>query len=290
MVHRGELDQHGGLELADLLGRQRLPAVYLIKNSVDLGLRIILGIELLDAVVRKAAADRPEELVTHAQRVDHIGELRDRDARNLRKLLHISAEIGRNLHGHRLVGTPRGEHPGRKTVLADLDVVFERIHGIVRRADRLDVVAAHQAAGVVFGTLQQRRAMVVDFAGRSGVEQFRHPEGGLQFEVGPVVERVAHRIGNRLGPLLELLPIGRILARAILLIDPVGAHGAPFVVVAFEPDLRQVVETVVRSHVLGNQVAMVVDDRHLGRMVVVKTLRSLGLQQEVVVVELFHKK
>jgi len=37
-------------------------------------------------------------------------------------------------------------------------------------------------------------------------------------------------------------------------------------------------------------VAMVVDDRHLGRMVVVKTLRSLGLQQEVVVVELFHKK
>ena len=132
--------------------------------------------------------------------------------------------------------------------------------------------------------------MVVDFAGRSGVEQFRHPEGGLQFEVGPVVERVAHRIGNRLGPLLELLPIGRILARAILLIDPVGAHGAPFVVVAFEPDLRQVVETVIRSHVLGNQVAMVVDDRHLGRMVVVKTLRSLGLQQEVVVVELFHKK
>ena len=105
-----------------------------------------------------------------------------------------------------------------------------------------------------------------------------------------MVERVAHRIGNRLGPLLELLPIGRILARAILLIDPVGAHGAPFVVVAFEPDLRQVVETVIRSHVLGNQVAMVVDDRHLGRMVVVKTLRSLGLQQEVVVVELFHKK
>ena len=67
MVHRGELDQHGGLELADLLGRQRLPAVYLIKNSVDLGLRIILGVELLDAVVRKAAADRPEELVTHAR-------------------------------------------------------------------------------------------------------------------------------------------------------------------------------------------------------------------------------
>ena len=58
--------------------------------------------------------------------------------------------------------------------------------------------------------------------------------------------------------------------------------------VAFEPDLRQVVEAVVLGDIRGNQVAMVVDDRHLGRMVVVKTLRSLGLQQEVVVVKLFH--
>ncbi len=169
-------------------------------------------------------------------------------------------------------------------------MVFERIHGIVRRAHGLDIVAAHQAAGVVFGTLQQRRAMVVDFAGRSGVEQFRHPEGGLQFEVRPVVERVAHRIGHRLGPFSNFSQSVVSSCPCNTSHRPVGAHGAPFVVVAFEPDLRQVVETVIRSHVLGNQVAMVVDDRHLGRMVVVKTLRSLGLQQEVVVVELFHKK
>ena len=239
-------------------------------------------------MVREAAAHRLEELVTHAQRLDHVVEFRNRDARNLRKPLHIGAELGRRLHGHRLVRTPRGEHPGRKTVLADLDVVFERIHGIVRRAHGLDVVVAHQTAGVELRLLQQRRTMVVDLTGRRGVQQLRHPEGGLQFEVRPVVERVAHRIGHRLGPLLELFPVAGILARAILLIDAVGTHRAPFVMIAFEPDLRQVVEAVVLGDIRGNQVAMVVDDRHLGRMVVVKTLRSLGLQQEVVVVKLFH--
>ena len=167
-------------------------------------------------------------------------------------------------------------------------MVFERVDRVVRRADHLDIIVLHQTAGMELGRLEQSRTMVVNLAGRRGVQQLRHAEGGLQFEVRPVVERVAHRIGHRLGPLLELLPVGGILARAVLLIDAVGTHGAPLVVVALEPYLRQVVETVVLGDIRGNQVAMIVDDRHLGRMVVVKALGRGGLQQEVVVVKLFH--
>lgn len=113
---------------------QRLPAVYLIKDGVDLMLGVILGVELLDAVVRESAAHRLEELVTHAQGLDHVGEFRDRDARNLRKTVDVGPEIGRRLHGHRLVGAPRGEHFGRKAVLTDFDVVLERVDRVVRRA------------------------------------------------------------------------------------------------------------------------------------------------------------
>jgi hypothetical protein len=45
---------------------------------------------------------------------------------------------------------------------------------------------------------------------------------------------------------------------------------------------------MVVGHHLGNQVTMVVDDRHLGSMIVVQILSHLGLQNKVLVVELFH--
>ena len=239
-------------------------------------------------MVREAAAHRLEELVTHTQGVDHVGEFRDRDPRDLGEFLDVGPEIGGRFDGHRLVGAPRREHLHRKAVLTHLDVVFERVDRVVRRADHLDVVVPHQAARMVFGLLQEGRTAVVDLARRRGVQELRHPEGGFQFQVRPVVERVAHRIGNRLGPLLELLPVGRILARAVTLLDTVRAHGTPLVVVAFEPDLRQVLEAVVRSHVLRDQMAMIVDDRLFGRVFVIKPLRRFGLQQKILVVELFH--
>lgn len=146
----------------------------------------------------------------------------------------------------------------------------------------------HQAACLVFGLLQQRGAGFINFFGGRRVQQFRHAERGFQFEVRPMVQRVAHRKGNRFCPFLELFPIGRILARAETFVDTVRPHGAPLVMVALQPDFREVFEPVIRGHVFGNQVAMVVDDRHFGRMLVVKTFRRRRLQQEVVVVELFH--
>ena len=168
-------------------------------------------------------------------------------------------------------------------------MVFERIDGVVRRADYLDVIVLHQAAGMILGFLQQGGTVVVNRTGSRGVQQVGHSESRLQLQVGPMVERVAHGVGNRLGPLLELLPVGGLLAGAVFLVDAVGTHGAPFVVVAFEPDFRQVVETVVLCDIAGNEVAMVVDNRHFGRVLVVEALGCRGLQQEVVVVELFHK-
>ena len=169
-------------------------------------------------------------------------------------------------------------------------MVLQRIDGIVRRTDDLDIVVLHQTAGETLGLLQLLGAAIVDLARRLGIEELRDAESRLELEVGPVVERITHGIGHRLGPLFELFPVGSILARAVTLVDAVGAHRTPLIMVALQPDLRQVVETVVRSHILGNQVAVVVDDRHFGCMIVVKTLCSRSLQQEIVVVELFHDR
>ena len=45
-----------------------------------------------------------------------------------------------------------------------------------------------------------------------------------------------------------------------LFADAVGPHGAPFVVVAFQPDFEQIPKAAVGRHVLRRQVAMIVED------------------------------
>lgn len=169
-------------------------------------------------------------------------------------------------------------------------MVLQRIDGVVGGADDLDVVVLHQTAGEELGLLQLLGALVVNLARGLRAEQVGDAERRLELQVGPVVQGVAHGIRNRLCPLLELLPIGSILACAEPLVDAVGTHGAPLVMVALQPDFRQVVEAVVRGHVPWNEVAMVVDDRHLGGVLVVEPFGGTRLQQEVVVVELFHDR
>ncbi len=166
--------------------------------------------------------------------------------------------------------------------------MFERIDGIIRRADCLDVIVLHQPAGMVFGFLKQVRTVIVNLPGCRRIQQFRDTERRFQFEVRPVIQRIAHRVGNRLGPLFEFLPVGRILAGTVTFVNTVGTHRTPLVVVTLQPDFREILELVIGSHIFGNQVAMVIDNRHLSRMFVVETLRSRCLQQEVVVIELFH--
>ena len=107
-------------------------------------------------------------------------------------------------------------------------------------------------------------------------------------KAGPVVQRVAHGIGNGLGPFLELFPVGSVLACTVAFVYAVGTHGAPLVVVASEPDFGQRTELVVVGHHLGDEVAVVVDNRHLGRMFVVERLCSFGLQQEVFIHKFLH--
>ena len=50
-----------------------------------------------------------------------------------------------------------------------------------------------------------------------------------------MVQRIAQRVGNGLGPLLELFPIGGILTRTVALVDTIGTHSTPLIVIATQP-------------------------------------------------------
>ena len=89
-----------------------------------------------------------------------------------------------------------------------------------------------------------------------------------------MVQRVPDQAGDGLGPLLELLGGGGVPGD-VLLRHAAGAHGPPFVVVAPQPHLGDSALLLVLVDIHGVDVAVVVDDGHFFRMVVVQGFRRL---------------
>ena len=102
--------------------------------------------------------------------------------------------------------------------------------------------------------------------------------------MGPFVDRVADEIRHAFGVFLELFAVGGI-AGDVFLVDPHLAHQTPLVMVAIairpNPAFGDVLEFVIVGDLLRDQMAMEVEDRHLGRMLVVKLLGERAIQEEV---------
>ena len=81
-------------------------------------------------------------------------------------------------------------------------------------------------------------------------------------------QRVADCIWNGFGPFLKFFKIGR-LTCAVFLVDSIGSHRSPFVMVAVKPDLGQVLKLFVIRNLTRRNMAMIVENRHTGRVLVV---------------------
>ena len=99
-----------------------------------------------------------------------------------------------------------------------------------------------------------------------------------------MIERVSHCVRNSLCPLLEFL-IAAARSCDVLLRHTVASHGSPLVVVASEPDLCQVLELMVACNHFRDKVAVIVDDRHLLRTLVIKFAGEIIREHEIVVNE-----
>ena len=100
----------------------------------------------------------------------------------------------------------------------------------------------------------------------------------------PVEKRILDEALHRFGELDELVVPGGV-ARDILLLDAIRAHLAPLVVVAAQPNLRDIRPALVLGNLARRQMAVVVDDRHILGVAMVKLAGRLGGQEEVVVDE-----
>ena len=95
-----------------------------------------------------------------------------------------------------------------------------------------------------------------------------------------MVEGIAQGFGYSCRPGPELFIIGG-AASNVFFIDPVGAHGPPFVMIAVEPDLGQILKIPVAGNLRYRQVAVIVNDRLIFGVFVVKYFRRFVLDAVV---------
>jgi hypothetical protein len=117
-----------------------------------------------------------------------------------------------------------------------------------------------------------------------GGEEVVDVEVAFQFERGPVEERVAERVGDGGGEGAEFV-VGGGVAGAEFFGNAVGAHGAPFVVIALEPDFEEIGEGAIGGDVCGREVVVIVDDGLACGDLVVEAASHGGVEEEVVVNE-----
>jgi len=95
-----------------------------------------------------------------------------------------------------------------------------------------------------------------------------------------MVERIAERAGDRFRPFLELVAIAGI-ASAVPFIDSGRAHRPPLVMIAGEPDLREIVEAVVACDLVRREMAVVVQDWHLAGVLVIEPHGGVAVEKEI---------
>ena len=277
------------LVLADFESRELLATHSLAEDSLNLRICVWLIVELLDTMVAQLAAVLCKEVVTLLQSIYHILECSEGNTSYLTQLVHILSEVWL-LDVHRLVRTPSRNHLDFETALASLLVVAQVVDWIICCTNALHVVVAHQATGAELRLLQLLVTLVVNLTGCLRAQQLVDTEGSLEFQVSPVIQRVTECIWYSLCPFLELLPVAGVSTCAEALIYAVSTHSTPLVVVTTEPEFCNTLELVIISYHLWDEVAVIIDDRHLSRMIVKEVLRSLCVEQEIFIHELFHNR
>ncbi len=244
------------------------------------------GVAVLQSMIRKTAARFMEIVMAFLQGREQI--VKGGDRRTGRSLQFFEPEIERrrlaDLQG--LVRSERGIDFRRKAAGANGVVMLQRIGRVIRGAENADIMLLQE---IVHAQVWQLRiALAPDGLRRIGTQQIGDAEVARQFKMSPMVERIAERIRHRRRPSLELF-LRRGVAGDIFFRHAVRPHGPPLVVVARQPDIREIGELMVLRDLGGGEVIVEIDDGLRGGKLMVKRAGRFVVQQKVVVNEgAFH--
>ena len=286
-VEMAEEHHHERRKLGMFQRRNRFSAPRLVENPRRRFLGTKIRVAMFQPVIGQPAALRVEIIMPFFQRADERAETADVHIRRRGQLLHPLVESGGRIHSQRLVGAECGKHPRRMALVGERTVIFQVVRRVVRGADDLDFEFFEQALGREIRGGELRVGFLPNFRGGLLAQQIRDAEIPFQFEVRPMIQRVAECVRNRFGPGFEFL-LRRGVAGDEFFGDAVGAHRPPFVMVAFQPDFKEVFELAVFGNVFRRQMAVIIKNRLVCGVFMVKPARAFGAQQKIFVDE-FHR-
>ena len=212
---------------------------------------------MVHAVVGKAATLRVKKIMPRTQRAQKIRKARDINITRTGETRDPRLEHFRRIDRQRFVRAKRGQHPRRQSRGGNGLVRLQVVRRAVRGAKRIDVEFFQDALRGQFRRGELFVGALPDARRAGFIQQFIDAEITLQLQMSPVIKRIAQRVRHRRGPGAEFFKWHG-LAGAEALAHPVGPHGPPFVMVAFEPDVKKIVELPVARDVLRRKVAMII--------------------------------
>ena len=165
--------------------------------------------------------------------------------------------------------------------------MLQIVHRVVGGADDLHAEFLDQAAAAVFLRRQQRVRAIPDILGGLFAQDILDAEHAAQLQMRPVEHRVADAVFEARGKGQPLVMPARVAADE-LLVHAVGEHHAPLVVVAAEHQLADVFELMVFIDHARGDVAMIVINRHVFRVLVIQLFGHVIFKQKILIHKRFH--
>ena len=152
---------------------------------------------------------------------------------------------------------------------------FQSIHRIIRGTDQFDVglpdnISYGHSVFLKFCVAEIPHFFCCLSGEMSGITKI-----ALQFEMTPVVQRIADGFFQRFRPFMELFPVTG-TAGNIVFIDTIRAHQAPFVMISAKPDLGDIVKLPVLGNLPRVDVAVIIDNWHIFGIFVKQFLCGFG--------------
>ena len=283
-VEAAEEKHHEGGELDALVVGDGMAFAGFCKDCGGGSLGTRCRIAVIQSVVGESAAQGMEKFVTRLQRLQKVFEGMYVDAGGLRQMLDPGQKFG-VADGERFVGTEGRQDLRGQVRFRNRLMMAEIIGGVVGGADDFNVEFLKNSLRCQ--ALESSVGVLPD--GRRGflVEQVSDAEVALQFEMRPVVKRIAQCVGYGACP-GEKFFVGRGVASDVLFRNAVRSHGAPFIVVALQPDFEKVGELPIFRNVSGRKMTVVVEDGLRGGELVIKTPCGVVGQKEIFAEKAVH--
>ena len=221
------------------------------------------------------------------QSLEQRSKVRDGHTGDRGKVLDIRSPTGL-FYGEGIIGAVgRNDLRAQKALFGYTVMVFKRIGGVLRRAEGIDIRALDEILRGMLAVGKDGLGLFPYFRSGLCVERLVDAEIALKLKMCPVIDRVSDSIGQALSKGKELFKVSRIAGHETLF-HAVCADNAPLVMVAQQPQFRQVIGGLILAYLLRTEMAMIINDRLRGRVLMVQFLRSLGAEQKVLIHKFLH--